>query len=190
VASFWLKSLLLISLSGLMATAILCHQTPDLSRVKVGADATDHAVFDVVEMLGQAVVKQSASVEINESDLNDYLARRFKPAQKGQSNRLAKFDRILLNLEESHCTAYLCWNVLGHLDVVSVQFSIQRKGNEFIVEIERGAYGRLEVTRGFLTPMIPALRELARACKPEIDAIFKLPHVRLAKDKLVLDAKF
>ena len=38
--------------------------------------------------------------------------------------------------------------------------------------------------------MIPALRELARACKPEIDAIFKLPHVRVAKDKLVLDAKF
>ncbi len=190
MASFWLKSALLVSLSGLTAGAILCHETPDLSQVKVGADASDHASFDLVEMLGQAVVKQSPLVEINEADLNDYLARRFKPVPKGGSYRVAHFDRILLDLQPGHCTAHLCWNVLGHIDVVSVQFSIQRKGGDFVVEIERGAYGRLQVERGFLTPMIPAMQELVRACKPEIDAVFKLPHVSFAKDKLVLDARF
>jgi hypothetical protein len=189
VASFWLKSVLLLSLSGLTAGAILCHETPDLGFVKVG-EASDRASFDLVEMLGQAVVKQSPVVEISEAEINDYLARRFKSVPQGESYRLAKFDRILLDLEEGHCTAFLCWNVLGHADVVSVQFSIQRKGTQFNIEIDRGAYGRLQVERGLLTPMIPAMQELVRACKPEIDAIFKLPHVRFAKDKLVLDAKF
>ena len=190
MASYWLNSVLLVSLSGLTAAAILSHQTPDLSQVKVGAEATDHAALDLIEMLGQAVVKQAAQVEINEADLNDYLARRLKPLPHGRSGRFAQFDRLLLNLEEGHCTAHLCWKVFGHTDVISVQFSIQRKGNEFVVEIERGAYGNLQVSRGFLTPAIPALKEVVRACQPEIDAIFKLPHLRIAKDKLVLDAKF
>lgn len=71
-----------------------------------------------------------------------------------------------------------------------MQFSVQRKGNVFLVEVERGAYGTLAVSRGFLTPAIPAFQEIVRACQPEISAIFKLPHIRIAKDKLVLDAKF
>ncbi|MDB6118355.1 MAG: hypothetical protein JWO08_2136 [Verrucomicrobiaceae bacterium] len=190
MASFWLNSVLLVSISGLTAAAILSHQTPDLSKVKVGADATDHAPLELVEMLGQAVIKHAAQVEISEADVNDYLARRLKPASQGRSGRLAKFQRVLLNFDDGHCTAHLCWDVLGHTDVISVQFSIQRKGSEFVVEIERGAYGNLPVSRGFLTPALPAMQEVVRACKPEIDAIFKLPHLRIAKDKLVLDAKF
>ena len=190
MASFWLNSVLLVGLSGLTAAAILSHETPDLSQVKVGADATDHASLDLLEMLGQAVVKQAAQVEVNEADLNDYLARSLKPEPRGRTGQFARFDRLLLDLEDGHCTAYFCWNVLGHTDVISVQFSIQRKVNEFIIEIERGAYGNLQVSRGFLTPAIPAMREVVRACKPEIDAIFKLPHIRIAKDKLVMDAKF
>ena len=190
MASFWLNSVLLFSLSGLTAAAILSHQTPDLHQVKVGAEATDHAPTDLVEMLGQEALKQSPHIEINEADLNDYLARRLKPSHHGHSSRLAHFDKLLLDLEEGHCTAHLCWNVMGHTDVISVQFSVQRKGNEFVVEIERGAYGALAVSRGFLTPAIPALQELVRACQPEITAIFKLPRMHLAKDKLVLDARF
>ena len=190
MASFWLNSVLLVSLSGLSAAAILSHQTPDLSDVKVGAEATDHAHLDLVETLGQAAFKQEGLVEINEADLNDYLARRLKPSAHGHSGRIAHFERLLVNLEDGHCTAHMCWRVFGHLDVISVQFSILRKGNVFVVEIERGAYGTLPVSRGFLTPVIPALRELIRACDPEITAIFKLPHLRITKDKLVLDAKF
>lgn len=190
MASFWLNSVLLVSLSGLTAAAILSHQTPDLSQVKVGADATDHAPLDLVEMLGQAVIKHAALVEVKEADLNDYLARRLKPTPQGRSSRVAQFDRLLINLEDGHCTAHLCWKVLGHTDVISVQFNIQRKGNDFVVEIERGAYGNLKVPRSFLTPAIPAFREVVRACQPEIEAIFKLPHLRIAEDKLVLDAKF
>ncbi len=192
MASFWLKSVLLVGLSGFAAAAILCHETPDLSKVKVGADASDRMAADLVETLSQAAVKQSGTVEINEADLNDYLARRFRSSQTGESQRVAHFDRLLLNLEDDHCTAYLCWNVFGHLDVVTVQFSVKRvdKDKVFAIEIEKGAYGCLQVPRGFLTPMIPALREMVRAFQPEINAIFKLPHVSLKKDKLVLNPRF
>ncbi len=190
MASVWLNSVLVISLSGLTAAGILSHETPDLSQVKMEADPSEHHSLDVIETLSQAVVKQEPQVELTEGRLNDHFARYLKPAPQGYSGRYVHFERVLLDLEEGRCTAHLCWRVFGHLEVISVQFGIQRKGSEFIVEIQRGAYGRLEVSRGFLTPALPALREVVRACKPEMDALFKLPHMRFAKDKLVLDAKF
>lgn len=190
MASVWLNSLLVLSLSGLTAAAVLSHETPDLSLMKLEPEASEHPSQELIEMLGQAVVKQAALVEITEGRLNDHFARNLKPAAQGYSGRWVHFEKLLLDLEDGHCTAHLCWKVFGHREVISVQFGIKRKGNEFIVEIQRGAYGRLEVSRGFLTPALPALREVVRACKPEIDALFKLPHMRIAKDKLVLDAKF
>lgn len=190
MASVWLNSVLVICLSGLTAAAILSHETPDMGPLKLEADASEHPSLDMIEMLGQAVVKQNAQVEISEGRLNDHFARYLKPAAQGYSGRWVRFEKLLLDLEEGHCTAHLCWRVFGHSEVISVQFGIQRKGNEFIVEVQRGAYGRLEVSRGFLTPALPAMQEVVRACKPEIDALFKLPHMRIAKDKLVLDAKF
>ena len=38
--------------------------------------------------------------------------------------------------------------------------------------------------------MTPMLEKLASICKPEIDALFKLPKIRIAKDKLILDPSF
>lgn len=189
MASFLIKAALVAALSPLAAAALLCHQTPDLSAVKLTPENPERPL-ELVEMLGQAVVKGAAQVEINEGDLNDYLSRRLKSTSHGYTSRLAHFDRLLCDFEEGRCTAHFCWDVLGHAEVISVQFNVQRKGNEFVLEILRGAYGRLQVSRGFLTPAIPAMQEVVRACKPEIDAIFKLPHLRLAKDKLVMDARF
>jgi hypothetical protein len=71
-----------------------------------------------------------------------------------------------------------------------VDLSVQRTDKDFTVQVLSGAYGRLEVPRAMLTPLIPALNELARACRPEIQALFKLPNIRLTKDKVVLNPKF
>lgn len=186
----WLNSALLLSLSALAAGAVLCHQTPDLSGATRTLGPKEPQLRDLPSFLEQTAIKQGATLEISEGEINDYLLRKFHSEQTGFTRHFAKLDSILLELNEGVARVHFCWNVLGHRTVARVDLAVQRTKEDFTVEILHGAYGRLEVQRAILTPLIPAFNELARACKTEIDALFKIPHIRLAKDKLVLDPKF
>ena len=190
VASHWLQTALMLPLSGLAAAAILAHQQPDLSSVKAVLPPKEPALQNLPSMLVQTSIKQSVPLELSEGEINDYLARKLTSEQKGMSGRFAKLERLLLDFEEGNCRMHLCWEVLGHHMVGTVELTLTRTANDFEIEVKQGAYGRLKVPRALLPPLLPALQELARVCHPEIDALFKLPHIRLAKDKLVLNPKF
>lgn len=190
MASPWLNSALLIALSALSAGAVLCHQTPDLSGVSLVPAPKTRPLNDLPNQLQQTALKQSSVLEISEGQINDYLVRRLRTQPSGVTARIAAFDRVLVEMNEGMVRLHLCWNVLGHMLVARVDLTLRRTKEDFTVEILRGAYGRLEVPRAMLTPLIPALRELASACKPEIQALFKLPQIRLAKDKVVLNPRF
>ncbi len=190
MASFWLNSLLLVPLSALAAAAVLCHRTPDLSSVQTSLQAKEAAVHDLASFLEQTAIKQAGPVELSEGELNDFLLRRLHSNPGGQSGALVRWDRLLIDLEENRARVNFCWTVLGHPTVASVDVAVQRTKQDFTIEVLHGAYGSLEVSRGWLMPLTPAMEEAARACKPEIDALFKLPNIRIAKDKLILDPKF
>ena len=177
-------------LSAFAAAALLCHRTPDLSSIKTSLQPKETALHDLASFLEQTAIKQSGPVEISEGELNDYLLRRFRGYQIGLTRSMAHLDRVLVDLEEGKARVNLCWTVLGHATVARVDFAVQRTKQDFAVEVLGGAYGVLEAKRGWLMPLTPALEEVARACKPEIDALFKLPNIRIAQDKLVLDPKF
>lgn len=186
----WINSALLLALSALGAGAVLCHQTPDLSGVALMPSAKEQPLRDLPDQLDKTAIKQAAPLEISEGEINDYLARRLHSVPNGPSSRVASFDRLLVELTEGVVRLHLCWNVMGHRTVARVDLSVQRTSKDFTVEVLSGAYGRLEVPRAMLTPLIPALNELARACRPEIQSLFKLPNIRLTKDKVVLNPKF
>ena len=190
MASPWLNSALLLALSALAAGAVLCHQTPDLSGVALLPGPKEPPLNDLPGQLEQTAIKQASSIEISEGELNDYLVRRLRAQPSGLTGKFASFDRVLVELNEDVVRLHLCWNVLGHQTVARVDLSVLRTKQDFTVEVLHGAYGRLEVTRAMLMPLIPALNELARACRPELDALFKLPHIHLTKDKVVLNPKF
>lgn len=190
MASPWLHLALLVPLSAFAGAALLCHRTPDLSGVRTTLDAKETAFHDLASVLEQTAIKQAGQMEVSESELNDYLLRTLRAAEPGGSSSLARLDKVLIDLEERRARLHVFWMVLGHPKVVSIDFSVQRTQKDFVVEIAGGAYGRLEVGRGLLLPLTPTLEKLANACKPEIEALFKLPNIRIAKDKLVLDPKF
>ena len=150
----------------------------------------EQALHSLPSTLVQTAIKQSSAMEISESELNEYISRRIISEQRGFSARFAKLERVLIDLDEDLCHIHICWDVLGHRTVATASLTITRGKDHFEIEIKDGAYGVLAVPRGLLPPMIPALQELAHACQPEIEALFKLPHIRLAKDKLVLNPKF
>lgn len=190
MARLWIHAALLVPMSALTAAVLLAWETPDLSHVQTERGAKSTQVHDLASMLEQTAVKPSTTMELDEGELNDHLARRLRAEQIGASAQMATIESILLDLEDNRCRVNFCWRVLGHRVVGSVDISVQRTKQDFTIEIIRGAYGRLEVPRAMLPPLLPALRELTKACRPEIDALFKLPHIQLAKDKVLLDSKF
>lgn len=180
----------MLPLSGLAAAVVLAHRTPDLSAVQTMLKPKEQALHNLPSKLEETAVKQSTTLEISEGEINEYLARRFSGAQKGPSARFAKFDRLLIDLEDGICRVHLCWDVLGHRTVATVELSVSRDTDHFEIEIKKGAYGCLQVPRGLLPLLLPALEEVQHACQQEIDGLFKLPHIKLAKDKVVVDSNF
>lgn len=186
----WIHAALLLPVSALTAAAVLAWQTPDLHEVQTERNAKSTQVHDLASMLQQTAIKQSATMELDEGELNDHLARRLFAKQGGASGRFASFEAVLLDIEDNRCRVNFCWRVFGHRVVGSADIAVRRTKQDFTIEVVQGAYGRLQVPRALLPPLLPALKELTKACRPEIDALFKLPHIQFAKDKVLVDSKF
>lgn len=178
--------LLLISLSGLTGAAIVGHQTPDLDAVKV----TDASVIDIADLLGQAIIKRSAPVEITEADLNRYLAATLAGKQDGRTAGITAFEKALVDLEPGQARITLCWLVGTHRTTTSLDLHVGVQSGQHQAEITSGSYGRMPVARGFLLPVMPAYQALVVACTPEIKLVLNMTKIRIAKDKLVLDPRF
>lgn len=181
--------LLLIGLSGLTGAAIIGHQPADLSTIK-GADLGEGPVNDIADLLNQAAIKRSAPVEVSEADLNRYLSTTLRGAQAGGSGRLVTFERVLVDLEPGNARVTLCWMIEGHRTTAALDLHARTKDGRHEFEIVSGAYGRMPVARGFLTPLMPAFNALAKSCAPEIKLVSGMTKIHLVKDKLVLDPRY
>ena len=181
--------MLLTTLSALAGASWVAHRAeipPPVEQVKDTPKARDR---DLVDYLKQTVVKGTA-VEVSEAELNRHLAKvittRAQPGLAGQ----VLFERLALDLEPGVARATLMWKVHGVSTTARVDFSVSRLEKTFQIEIVGGAYGHLEVPRGLLRPLAPALGSLAEALRDEIQAVFQMNQVHLAKDKLLLDPRF
>jgi hypothetical protein len=187
-----LHLLILVTLSGLTAAAVLSHLPPE-KTVPMPASDPKAPPRDLLDLLGQAAIKRSGMLEITEAELNRYLAETFQGAQAGRTGGYLAFDRVAVDIEPQGARVMLFWkNKQAHLTMASLDLTLGRTedGKNFRVEIQRGAYGRLPVDRGFLLPVLPAFETLAAACEREISALFQMTKIDFAKDKLVLDSRF
>ena len=68
-------------------------------------------------------------------------------------------------------------------------FTVERRGENFIIEPSNGAYGRLPVFRGMMCAVMPALTSLCTALDDEIHTVFQMNQLRFGKDKVTLDPR-
>jgi hypothetical protein len=187
-----LHLLILVTLSGLTAAAVLSHLPPE-KTVPMPAGDPKAPARDLLDLLGQAAIKRSGTLEITEAEVNRYLTETFRGTQTGRTGQYLAFDRVAVDIEPQGARVMLFWkNQQAHTTMASLDLTLGRSedGKSFRVEIQRGAYGRLPVDRGFLLPVLPAFETLAAACEREIKALFQMTKIDFAKDKLVLDSRF
>lgn len=186
-----LNLLVTLWLGFLTAAVIECHRPgllPEAPAPETPGKARSSP--DVLERIEQTLWRRSAVLEISETDVNRYLASALAGRQTMPSAALAAFDRVALSFRPGLATVWLAWTVGRHQNTASLDFTITREKNNFIVEPRGGSLGRLRVFRGALATLVPGLRNLCGAMEEEIHAIFQMNQIRIEQGRLVLDPRF
>lgn len=187
---FVLHVLLLLLLSALAGAAWVAHRPVALAPVESAKPGPSGRQREFLDDLKQAAIKRSAVFEISEAELNRHLAKVVAAKMNPPANRWASFERVAVELEPDIAHATLAWKTEGHLSTATVDLNVKRLDSTFHVEVVGGSYGHLEVPRGLMRPLAPALENLAKVLQEEIQALFQMNQIQLAQDKLVLDPRF
>lgn len=181
----------LLVASALSAALVLAWQPADWRPLEE-IDPTQPPAPPLVGAILAATNKRTAPLTLSEARINEYLRQRVKTAP----NLAAAAQWITgkpptIALEKDHAQLRLRWLIGDTLPQdVSVRFSVYRHREKFFVEIIDGAYGRLQVPRGLLWPINPAMQSLADALEEEIEAVFEMNQMSFEPKKVVLDPRF
>jgi len=191
MSRFFIRLTTLMLLSALSAAAVLFHRADDLSKISRKPSQALEKI-DLAEGITQVVIKQSGKQLLDEGDVNHFFATRLKLRQEGLTTDLAQPQEILCDLHEAGGTLYFCWKGVRYPQPfqASMDFTVGRRGPDLVMDVTGGHYGRLWVPKVLLSPLRQALKALAAACQPELNALLSLPKLSIAKEKLVLDPSF
>lgn len=188
---FFINLFLVLWLGLLTAAAIQSHRSADWSRVKgLTAPGGKEAPPDLLDRMEQAAWKRNAPMELTEAEVNRYLARVIAGNQGGTTATAVQFDRLALDFEPDLCRVLFAWKVAGRATQnATLDFTLQRDGDNFVFEPRQGAYGRLPVLRGMMCALMPALDSLCVAMEDEIHTVFQMNQIRFVQDKVMLDPR-
>lgn len=188
---FLINLFLTLWLGLLTAAVVQTHREVDWSQVK-GLEPlpAKETPPDILGRLEQAVWRRTVPLELSETDVNRYLSRVITGQQGGFTAQAVQFDRVALDFELDQCRACFSWRVGDTVTQSAVlAFSVERRGDNFIIEPQNGAYGRLPVLRGMMCALTPALISLCGALEDEIHTVFQMNQIRFGKDKVILDPR-
>ena len=178
----------LLGISLLAGAAWVAQRPADLPQA--AATSKNGKADDLLDLLRQTTIKRAAIIEISEADINRHLASILTGKLSGMSGGWASFEGARVKLEQDYARLIMFWNIHGHTRTASVDLAIQSDGEHFHVEVLRGAYGHLNLPRGMMRPLYPAMKAVEQALDPELRALFQMTKITIAKDKLVLDPRF
>ncbi|MEZ5387306.1 MAG: hypothetical protein R3F13_17490 [Prosthecobacter sp.] len=182
-----LQILRLLLISALAGAAWVAHRPATLPPIPAEKNGkTD----DILDLIRQSAIKRAAPMLVSEDDVNRHLSAILTGRMPAKAGDWIVFDGVRIDLEPDNARLFLVWKIKGQERTASVDLAISRDDEEFHVEILRGAYGHLEMPRGMMRPLYPALQAVADALDPEIRALFQMTKITIAKDKLILDPRF
>jgi hypothetical protein len=190
VLRFGLHVLITLWLGLLTAAAIQSHRPAPWTTLKGPSVKSKASSANLMELMEQSVFRKNTALEISEADMNQYLSNIIAGKQSGLSGPYATFERVALDFEPGTCQVCLSWTLPGgHRSTSDLVFTLERKGNEYIIEPRQGHYGRLPLPRGMMATMTPVLQSLCATLHDELRTVFQMNQIRFAQDKLVLDPR-
>ncbi|QIF02213.1 hypothetical protein [Roseimicrobium sp. ORNL1] len=185
-------NLFLIAWLGLFTAAVVqSHRAADWSHLRGLEPAAKNATPPIIDRIEQAVWRRNATLELSEEDVNRYLAATVQGHQSAFTESLKPFDRVALDFEPGVARVCLSWGgpEKRHSTTASLDFTVKREGGNFVVEVQRGAFGRLPLPRGVMSALVPGLQSLTESLATEIHTVFQMNQIRFEKDKVILDPR-
>ncbi len=187
---FFLNILAIIWLAFLTAVVVESHRPANLKDVpglEISGKASSEELLDRIE---QSVWHRSTPLELGEAAVNRYLATALSGNQAAPSGWFAQFDRVALDFQPGICRVLFIWKTRDWRSTASLDFTVTRDKQQFVIVPVAGSYGRMPVFRGALAMLIPACRSLCTALDPDIRAILQMNDIRFEKHKVILDPRF
>lgn len=175
----------------LVAAAVQSHRPADWSSLRgLEPEGRQSAAPALVDRMEQTTWRRNAAMEVSEEEVNRYLAATIQGRQTGITASAVRFSRVALDFEPGVATLCLGWGEGGHVSATaSLVFTMARRGGDFVIEVQQGAFGRLPVPRGVMCTLIPSLGGLTKCLQPEMRVLFQMNQIRFEKDKVVLDPR-
>lgn len=186
MSRFFLRLLLVVWFSLLTAAAIEMYRPPEWAIHPESNELTD-APLNLTERLEQAQFKRTPT-SVTEAEINRLLAAAITP--RNRYSWIPAFESSRAVLTPNGFEVRLLWRTSrGHPLTSSLEFTVERKNNTFVIEPSQGAYGSLPLPRGFLSPMLPTLNKLVKALKPEIDMAFQMHQIHFEQGRIAFDPR-
>ncbi|RBP35716.1 hypothetical protein DES53_12085 [Roseimicrobium gellanilyticum] len=185
-------NIFLVAWFGLCTAAVIqTHRAADWSKLKGLDHAAKNNTPPLMDRMEQTVWRRNSSLELSEEDVNRYLAATIAGHQVGFTGSLKPFDRVALDFEPGVARICLAWGGANekHSTTASLDFTVKREGGNFVVEVQSGAFGRLPLPRGLMSPLVPGLQSLSESLRSEIHTVFQMNQIRFEKDKVILDPR-
>lgn len=205
-------------LVGLLALALLVGLGAALYHIYLPQDLSDIGGVEPSQTTPaspprdlRAVLEKSIegdySVQISETELNQWLSRELKLNQAGELSQWVSLKRVCVRLREGVAEVIIERDVAGYplttsmfLQVeqaesasgISTQIHLHGGGFYEMVPIPArgGRFGRLTVPQGFLIMVMPDFRKIADLFGTEIDLGFqRMARIKIEDKRLVLDPK-
>ena len=186
------SNLFLAAWFGLFTAAVIqSHRAADWSRVQGSDHAGKNTVPPIVDRMEQTLWRRNAPLELSEGDVNRYLSATIQGQQSPFTTAMKPFSRVALDLEPDVARICLTWDGADgkRSTTASLDFTVMREGGNFVVEVQRGAFGRLPLPRGVMSALVPSLQSLSESLQSEIHTVFQMNQIRFEKDKVILDPR-
>lgn len=204
------KLLLLILLAAAGGLGMAIHtaiQPQDLSDLKHPAPVANPGPERDVKIVLQNAVDRGFPVTLQETEINQWLARTLVARQGGFLAGKVTLDRVWVRLEEGIAEVIMERHFLGKPFTVSMYLQIERMESlhgvftdihphggpyhpDFPHPPKGGRFGKLVVPQGFLLIVLPAFQKLAAQFPVEIElGMTKMSRITLEKGRIVLDPR-
>jgi hypothetical protein len=150
-------------------------------------------------------IEGAYSVQISETELNQWLARELKLKQGGELAQWVTLKRVCVRLREGVAEVIIERDIAGHPLTISMFLQVEQTetatgistrihlhggGFHEMVPIPSrgGRFGQLTVPQGFLIMVMPDFRKIAELFETEIDLGFqRMARIKIEDKRLMLD---
>jgi len=150
------------------------------------APAVDGSGDDILRVLRNADAEALPGVELSEEAINGHLGRTLVARDEGILARAVSHGRAWVRLHDGRAEVFLERRIFGHVSTLSLELELEERGQERVLEVTGGRFGRLPVPGGALRLALPAFASLKDAYPEEIKALLSAKKITFEAGKMIL----